>query len=149
MCFRRAPEKYIAGAALDRTGLKDLLSYVIISYQYLRPDAKNYSHSSNSEVVYILGNKKKTSWPESANELRQSGDCRLSAKVVSTFAGRGCRVVSATNPYGRTVVFLDREFPYICRKIFTLQFAIWPTKGGYTDQCIAQVPCKIIVPQLK
>jgi CBS-domain-containing membrane protein len=32
---------------------------------------------------------------------------RLSTKLVSTFADRGCYVVSVTNPYGRILGFLD------------------------------------------
>jgi hypothetical protein len=36
-------------------------------------------------------------------------DCRLSAKWLPTFADRGCHVVSATDPYGRIVGFLDRS----------------------------------------
>jgi hypothetical protein len=39
---------------------------------------------------------KKALWPESTSELYRSSDCRLSAKPVTTFADRGCRVVSAT-----------------------------------------------------
>jgi hypothetical protein len=31
----------------------------------------------------------------------------MSAKLVPTFAGRGCRVVSATDPQGRILGFLD------------------------------------------
>jgi hypothetical protein len=34
---------------------------------------------------------------------------RLSAKLVPTFANRGCRVVSATDPHGRILGFLDRS----------------------------------------
>jgi hypothetical protein len=30
--------------------------------------------------------------------------------LVPTFADRGCRVVSATDPYGRILDFLDRLF---------------------------------------
>jgi hypothetical protein len=32
---------------------------------------------------------------------------RLQAKLVSTFADRECRVVSATDPHGRILAFLD------------------------------------------
>jgi hypothetical protein len=35
-------------------------------------------------------------------------DRRLSAKLVPTFAYRGCYVVSVTDPYGRINDFLDR-----------------------------------------
>jgi hypothetical protein len=48
---------------------------------------------------------KKTPWPESASELYQPSDRRLSAKFVPTVADRGCHVVSLTDPYG----FLDRS----------------------------------------
>jgi hypothetical protein len=36
------------------------------------------------------------SWPESASELYRPSDRRLLAKLVPTFADRGCRVVSVT-----------------------------------------------------
>jgi hypothetical protein len=36
-------------------------------------------------------------------------DRRLSAKLVLTFADRGCRVVSVTEPYGSIFGFLDRR----------------------------------------
>jgi hypothetical protein len=36
-----------------------------------------------------------------ANYTDQPSDRRFSAKLVPTFADRGCRVVSATDPYGR------------------------------------------------
>jgi hypothetical protein len=35
-----------------------------------------------------------------ASELYRPNDRRLSAKLVPTFADRGCRVVSATDPHG-------------------------------------------------
>jgi hypothetical protein len=38
--------------------------------------------------------KKKTPWLESASELYQLTDRRLSAKLVSTFVSTGCHVVS-------------------------------------------------------
>jgi hypothetical protein len=39
-----------------------------------------------------------TQWLESAIELYRPSDRRLSAKLVPTFADRGCHVVSVTNP---------------------------------------------------
>jgi hypothetical protein len=42
-------------------------------------------------------------------------DRRLSAKLVPTFADRGCCIVSTTDPYGRILGFLGRE----CRNIDT------------------------------
>jgi hypothetical protein len=41
--------------------------------------------------------------------IPRPSDRRLSAKVVPTFADRGCRVVSATDPHGRILGFLDRK----------------------------------------
>jgi hypothetical protein len=37
------------------------------------------------------------------SELYRPSDRRLSAKLVSNLADRGCRVVSATNPNGRFI----------------------------------------------
>jgi hypothetical protein len=51
---------------------------------------------------------KQTPWPQSASELYQPGDRRLSAKIVPTFAYRGCYMVSVTNNYGRILELLDR-----------------------------------------
>jgi hypothetical protein len=42
-------------------------------------------------------------------KLHRRSDRRLSAKLVPTFAGRGCHMVSVTDPYGRILGFLDRE----------------------------------------
>jgi hypothetical protein len=52
---------------------------------------------------------KQTPWPQSASELYRPSDRRLSMKLVPTFADRGCRVISATDPYGRILDFLDRS----------------------------------------
>jgi hypothetical protein len=55
---------------------------------------------------------KQAPWPQSASELYRPSDRRLSPKLVPTFADRGCRVVSAMDPHGRTVSFLDRSRYY-------------------------------------
>jgi hypothetical protein len=52
----------------------------------------------------------KTPWSESASELYRPRDRHLSAKLVSTFAGCGCYVVSVTDPYGRILGFLHRSY---------------------------------------
>jgi hypothetical protein len=44
-----------------------------------------------------------------ASELYRPSDRRLPAKLVPTFADTGCRVVSATDPYGHILDFLDRN----------------------------------------
>jgi hypothetical protein len=48
-------------------------------------------------------------WSESVSELYPPSDRRLSAKLVPTFADRGCHVVSVTDPYGRIREILDRS----------------------------------------
>jgi hypothetical protein len=40
---------------------------------------------------------------------RGQSDSRLSVKLVPTFADRECHVFSVTDPYGRTLGFLDLE----------------------------------------
>jgi CBS-domain-containing membrane protein len=57
----------------------------------------------------IKTTQKKNPWHESASELYLPSDPRLSAKLVSTFADRGCHVVSVTDPYGRILGFIDRS----------------------------------------
>jgi hypothetical protein len=44
-------------------------------------------------------------------------DRRLSAKLVPALVDRGCRVVSATDPHGRNLGFLDRS------RYFSIQVA--------------------------
>jgi hypothetical protein len=52
---------------------------------------------------------KQTPWSESSSELYQPSDRCLSAKLVPPFADRGYHMVSMTDPYGRTLGFLDRS----------------------------------------
>jgi hypothetical protein len=68
--------------------------------QFGRP---RHSWENNTIIVII------TLRLQSAIELYQPSDRRLSAKLVPTFADRGCRVVSAADPYGRNLGFLDRR----------------------------------------
>jgi hypothetical protein len=51
----------------------------------------------------------KTPWPESTSKLYRLSDRRLSAKLVPTFADRGCQVVSVTDPYSRILDSPDRS----------------------------------------
>jgi hypothetical protein len=57
-------------------------------------------------MKYITNNQ--TPWLESSSELYRPSDRSLAAKLVPTFADRGCHVVSVTDPYGRIIEFLDR-----------------------------------------
>jgi hypothetical protein len=43
------------------------------------------------------------------SELYRVSDRRMPAKLVPTFADRGCRMTSATNPHSRIDGFLDRS----------------------------------------
>jgi hypothetical protein len=43
--------------------------------------------------------RKRTPWPESVSELYRPSDRGLSAKLVPTFADRGCYVVSEAEPH--------------------------------------------------
>jgi hypothetical protein len=57
----------------------------------------------------FLNVKTETPWSESASELYQPSDSRLSAKLVPTFEDRRCHVVSVTDPYCRILVFSYRS----------------------------------------
>jgi CBS-domain-containing membrane protein len=52
---------------------------------------------------------KQTPWSESASVLYRPSDRRLSVKLVSTFADRGCHVISVTDSYSRILGFLGRS----------------------------------------
>jgi CBS-domain-containing membrane protein len=41
------------------------------------------------------------------NELYRPSDCRLSAKLVQTFADGGCHVISVMDPYSHVLGFVD------------------------------------------
>jgi hypothetical protein len=53
----------------------------------------------HTNMIHPLKHKKKPPWLLVGKETIPS-DRRLSAKLVPTFADRGCRVVSATDPHG-------------------------------------------------
>jgi hypothetical protein len=53
---------------------------------------------NTSAVTTDENTSKQTPRPESASELYRPSDHRLSAKLVLTFADKGCRVVSAAEP---------------------------------------------------
>jgi hypothetical protein len=61
-------------------------------------------------LEYVQTNKKQTPWSESASELYRLSDRRLPAKLVPTFADRGCHLVSVTGPNCRILGFLDRKY---------------------------------------
>jgi hypothetical protein len=78
------------------------------------PTCNTAAASSSSDILlsaimphYVLLHL--TPWPESASELYRPRDRRLSAKLVPTFADRGCHVSAWRIPYGRILGFLDRS----------------------------------------
>jgi hypothetical protein len=65
----------------------------------IKPAQFAYGHKLNFPL--------KIPWPKSARELYRPSYHRLSAKLVPTFADRGCHVVSVTDPYVCILGFLD------------------------------------------
>jgi hypothetical protein len=58
-----------------------------------------------------LTNKKQIASPQSSSELYRPSDRRLSTKLVPE-GDKGCRMVTATNPYSRILGFLERSRYY-------------------------------------
>jgi hypothetical protein len=54
--------------------------------------------SIHDVVFNNIHKQKQTPWPESVNELYRPSDRHLSENLVSTFADKECRVVSAADP---------------------------------------------------
>jgi hypothetical protein len=71
-----------------------------------------------------------TQWFESASELYRPSDRRLSAKLVPTFAHKGCYVVSVADPYGHIFGFLDRESTLYLAEFPSM---LWYQKVHYQD----------------
>jgi CBS-domain-containing membrane protein len=57
--------------------------------------------------MYNYKENNQTLWPESASKPYRPSDRHLSAKLVPTFADRGCHMVSVVDPFGRILGFLD------------------------------------------
>jgi hypothetical protein len=75
----------------------------------------------------VTNNKQQTTarWPESAIELYWSSHRRLSAKLMPTFADRGCRVVSTMDPHGRILGFIDRSRYFYFQVVSQLYSRDW------------------------
>jgi hypothetical protein len=85
-------------------------------------DRFSWLYQSAQSVRIIFFPNKQTPWPESASELYRSSDRRLSSKLVLPFADRRCRVVSAIDPRGRIIGFLDRSRYYffkVARQLYS------------------------------
>jgi hypothetical protein len=72
---------------------------------------------------FVLYKKKKTAWPEFASELYRTSDRRLLAKLMPTFAVRGCCVIRTTDPYGRILGFLDRSRYFVFQAALQFYYA--------------------------
>jgi hypothetical protein len=103
-------------------------TWIAVQYRYCSNTSKNYVSSRNIKFAFFIlywipicmsvcfplfTKKTKLRGLESASELYRASDRRLSAKLLPTFADRGYRVVSVTDPYGRSLGFLDRSRYYL------------------------------------
>jgi hypothetical protein len=88
-------------------------------------------------LIYRL---KQTPRPQSASELYRPSDRSLSAKLVPTFADRGCHVLSTKDPYGRILGFVDRSryFFFQVASQFVLTRLSGPRSRPTTSQKIWQ-----------
>jgi hypothetical protein len=73
-------------------------------------DGNIWNGNSFNQNIHRLNEKTKLPRPESSTEVNRPSDLRLSAKLVTTFADRGCHVVGLTDPYGRILGLLDRTY---------------------------------------
>jgi hypothetical protein len=73
-------------------------------------DCCTYSllHAQQDALTHNKEKQKQIPWPQPASELYRPSDRRLSTKLVPIFVDRGCRVVSASDPYGLFLGFLDQ-----------------------------------------
>jgi hypothetical protein len=85
-----------------------ILSHKVKTTDFFKLVYHNMSLSSKHENMRSYKTTK-TLWPESESELYRPSDRSLLAKLVPTFADRGCHVVSMTDPYGRNLGFLDQS----------------------------------------
>jgi hypothetical protein len=92
MCLRRAPEKYIAGAALDRAGLDNWLTnggkFVSLTHRPRSTPQKRYVSASGS----IRG------WVNTQGLVRLEGFGKLKKKIIHVIVSRNrdlpaCNVV--------------------------------------------------------
>jgi hypothetical protein len=61
----------------------------------------------------------------SASELYRPSERHFSAKLVPTFTDRGCRVVSAMDPHGGVLGFLDRNRNFSFQVVPQLYSRCW------------------------
>jgi hypothetical protein len=86
---------------------------------------RTFHNATSGQITYWIRFERKWHWPESATELYRPSDRRLSAKLMPTFADRGCHVVSVTEPHSRIVAFLDRSRYFFFRAAPRLHSRGW------------------------
>jgi hypothetical protein len=89
-----------------RLGVLALLEQVTRCYIYL---SDNYSLYFSCRAPSLTRGQVCNLQCKKKNSVTWVRDSRLSAKLVPTFADRGSDVVRVTDPYGRTLDFLDRR----------------------------------------
>jgi hypothetical protein len=95
-------------------------------------------------IMNILDFHNLTLWLEFASELYRPNDRRLSAKLMPTFADRGCHVVNVTDAYGSILEFLDRHERFYIANYHLYRIDKTKTKlhglsprANYTDRATA------------
>jgi hypothetical protein len=75
MCLRRAPEKYIAGAALDRAALDNRLTdsgeFVSPTQRQSSTPQKHYFSASGTHFCYSLSKPQGVLWPEGLGKIKK------------------------------------------------------------------------------
>jgi hypothetical protein len=87
----------------------DYVKWVLCNHSVARPQVAVVEYGLQLRTVALKKKETKSPWPEYASELYRPRDRHLSAKLVPTFADRGCHVVSVTDPYSLNLGFLDRS----------------------------------------
>jgi hypothetical protein len=80
---------------------KSLVFLTLFSLSQLRQNTSNFIYIAAAYCYSIKLSKTKLRGFTPQSELYRPSDRRLSVKLVPTFADRGCRVVSATDPHSR------------------------------------------------
>jgi hypothetical protein len=111
---------------MERTTVKDYIRQAIckalVHFSYIHDNTILCNSCNEMTNCSIFA--EETPWPESASELHRPSDRRLSAKLVPTFADRGCHVVSVTDPYSRILNLLDRIFVKTITNCYNFQIYI-------------------------
>jgi hypothetical protein len=123
---RRAKGKLRGGGNSEKHDISELdkvnsLELPLLSCTATSEEGHDFSERSRQRI------RRDSPWPESASELHRPSDRCLSAKLVSSFADRGCHVVSATDPYGSNLGSLDRS------RYFFFQVAPQLYSRGWVD----------------